>query len=98
MKRAGTVKQSKGTGTVFLYEFTMYTYLLLALHRSNSEESADEEVFHIYQLILNDKDAPSINILYSNLFKKLKGRGLYSEFVIYPLTGPRICSRVPFEN
>ena len=86
MKRAGTAKQSKGTGTVFLYEFTMYTYLLLALHRSNSEESADEEVFHIYQLVLNDKDSPSINILYSNLFKKLKERGLYSEFVIYPLT------------
>ena len=39
-----------------------------------------------YLLVLNDKDSPSINILYSNLFKKLKERGLYSEFVIYPLT------------
>lgn len=86
MKRAGTAKQEKGTGPVFLYEFTRYTYLLLALLRSNSEESADEEVFNIYQLILNDKDAPSINILYFNLFNKFKERGLYSEFVIYPLT------------
>jgi hypothetical protein len=86
MKRAGTVKQSKGTGTVFLYEFTPYTYLLLALLRSISDESSEEEVYNIYQLILSDKNAPSINILYSNLFKKFKERGLYSEFVVNPLT------------
>ena len=84
IKRAGTVKQEKGTGPVFVYEFTRYAYLLLALLRSISEESAEEEVFNIYQLILTDKNAPSINILY--LFKKLKERGLYSEFVINPIT------------
>lgn len=86
MKRAGTVKRSKGTGTVFLYEFTPYTYLLLALLRSISDESSEEEVYNIYQLILSDKNAPSINILYSNLFKKFKERGLFLEVVISPLT------------
>jgi hypothetical protein len=86
MRRAGTVKQSKGTGSVFLYEFTQHTYFFLALLRSVGDESADEEVYNIYQTILTDKNAPSIFTFYSHLFKKIKERGLFSELIIYPLT------------
>jgi hypothetical protein len=86
IKRAGTVKQSKGTGTVFLYEFTRHTYFFLALLGSVGDESADEEVYNILQLILTDENAPSIFIFYPSLFKKIKERGLFSEIFIYPLT------------
>jgi hypothetical protein len=84
IKRAGTVKQSKGTGAVFLYEFTRHTYFFLALLGSVGDPSADEEVYNILQLILTDENAPSIFIFYSNLFKKVKERGLFSEIFIYP--------------
>jgi hypothetical protein len=43
MKRVGTVKREKGTGTTFVYEFTRYTFLLLALLRSISEKTADRQ-------------------------------------------------------
>ena len=86
IKRAGTVKQSKGTGTVFLYEFTRHTYFFLALLGSVGDPSADEDVYNILQLILTDENAPSIFIFYSNLFKKIKERGLFSEIFIYPTT------------
>jgi len=86
MRRAGTVKQEKGTGIIFVYEFTQGTYLLLALLRSTGDESADEEVYDIFQSILTDNKDPSIFIFYSHLFKKIKERGLFSEIIIYPLT------------
>lgn len=86
MSRAGTVKQAKGTGIVFLYEFTQHTYFFLALLRSVGDENADEEVYNIYQKILTDENAPSIFIFYSHLFKKIKERGLFSELIVYPLT------------
>jgi len=67
IRTAGTVKQSKGTGSVFLYEFTQHTYFFLVLLRSVGDESADEEVYNIYQTILTDENAPSIFIFYSYL-------------------------------
>lgn len=90
MCKVGETKQSKGTGMVSLFQFVPFTYLLLANVRSGSPEPEQsaywiEQAYNIYQEILSADNAPTINVYYARLIKKLWEHGMFVEYVLDPI-------------
>jgi hypothetical protein len=90
IRKVGETEQSRGTGMVSLFQFGPFTYLLLATVRSWSpepEQSADwiQQTYNIYQEILTQDNAPTINVYYARLYKKFMEHRVFVEFVIDPV-------------
>jgi hypothetical protein len=67
-----------------------FTYLLLANVRSWSPEPEQsaywiEQAYNIYQEILTADNAPTINVYYARLYKKLWEHGIFVECVLDPI-------------
>jgi hypothetical protein len=88
--KVGETKESKGTGMVSLFQFVPFTYLLLANIRSGSPEPEQsaywiEQAYNIYQEILTADNAPTMNVYYARLYKKLWEHGIFVECVLDPI-------------
>jgi hypothetical protein len=85
IKSSGSRKQQKGNGTISLYKFTEFGYLLALIIESfdsSKASSVNDEIYDLLQLMFKIKEnSSSSTILYSNFFKKCKEKGVFRDIV-----------------
>jgi hypothetical protein len=85
IKSSGARKQQKGNGTISLYKFTEFGYLLALIIESfdsSKASSVNDEIYNLLQLMFKiTENSSSSTILYSNFFKKCKEKGVFGDIV-----------------
>jgi hypothetical protein len=87
IEESGTRPQEKGMGTVALYKYTEYGYLLALIIETwcptTNPKSTENEIFNLLCLIFPIKeDSPASAILYSKFFTKCKDKEVFRKIVI----------------
>ena len=85
IQNIGTRKQRKGSGSVPVYKYTDFGYLLAWIIQSfdsSMSEEANAQIYRIIETILKiDKDAPSLDIFILSFLRKCKDNRVFGEIV-----------------
>jgi hypothetical protein len=79
----GTAKQSKGTGTLPVFQFTSVGHIIGWIVESMSIDKRQYAINQLYELFQdNFKDRPSCTDMFNSIYyRKIKEHGLFGDFV-----------------